>query len=359
MNCASQLTMSLYKTIAVINESHNIYLVQHQDTKKIYIKKILDVYNRQIYQYLYQNKIPGIPQIIDLYEDNDQLTVIEEFVSGSSLQEKIDINDISVASITCYMYELCEILEKLHSVNPPIVHRDIKPSNIMIFGHEHVMLLDFNAAKYCTDADTSDTILLGTKGYAAPEQYGFGSSTPQTDIYAIGVLLKELVKSLPEPTDKFDGIINACTQMNPADRIQSVTVLKQLIQRIDNPVQPDIRKSFSPKLLIPPGYRTLTPWKIAVSSIIYLFVFWLSLTMDIKDTSGFALWLERICLLLIMLSVVFCSFNYCNIQHIFPLCRHQNRILHYIGIVLLDIIVAVYLLVLMFIIESIFLTSLL
>lgn len=91
------------------------------------------------------------------------------------------------------MYELCEILEKLHSANPPIVHRDIKPSNIIITNYDHVILLDFNAAKYFTDPNTSDTILLGTKGYAAPEQYGFGSSTPQTDIYAVGILLKELV----------------------------------------------------------------------------------------------------------------------------------------------------------------------
>ena len=61
-------------------------------TKKIYIKKILDIYNRQIYQYLYEYQIQGIPHDIGLYEDNNQLTVIEEFISGSSLQEKMDSN---------------------------------------------------------------------------------------------------------------------------------------------------------------------------------------------------------------------------------------------------------------------------
>ena len=83
MDSAPRLTISHYKTIAVINESHNIYLVQHQDTKKVYVKKILDIYNSQIYQFLYRNKITGIPQIIDLHEDDNQLTVIEEFVSVS------------------------------------------------------------------------------------------------------------------------------------------------------------------------------------------------------------------------------------------------------------------------------------
>ena len=149
------LPIACYKTIAVINEDHNIFLVQNMTTKKIYIKKILDIYNRQIYQYLYEYQIQGIPHDIGLYEDNNRLTVIEEFISGSSLQEKIDQNDISAVAINHYMYELCEILEKLHSTNPPIVHRDIKPSNIIITDYNHVMLLDFNAAKYFTDPNES------------------------------------------------------------------------------------------------------------------------------------------------------------------------------------------------------------
>lgn len=354
MNDSPRLAMSYYKTIAVINESHNIFLVQHQETKKIYVKKILDVYNNRVYHYLYENKIPGVPQIISLSEENNQLIVVEEFISGSSLQEKIDANDITTTLINRYVCELCEILEKLHSVNPPIVHRDIKPSNVMITEYDHVVLLDFNAAKYSSDSDTTDTILLGTKGYAAPEQYGFGSSTPQTDIYSLGILLKELVGALQDPTDQYAEIISTCTQMNPADRFQSISTLKQAIQEIEKPMQPNISKPITWKSLIPPGFRTLTPWKIGVSSMVYVFIFWLSLSMELDDTTFFVLWLNRIFYLVIMLSIVFCSFNYCNIQRIFPLCGHQNRIFHYIGVVLLDLIIALFLLTILIIIESSF-----
>lgn len=356
MNYMPHLTMSYYKTIAVINEAHNIFLVQHQETQKIYVKKILDVYNNQIYQYLYQTKIPGIPQIIELYEENNQLTVIEEFVSGDSLQDKMDANDISAESIIHYMYELCEILEKLHSVNPPIVHRDIKPSNIIITNYDHVMLLDFNAAKYFTDPNTSDTVLLGTKGYAAPEQYGFGSSTPQTDIYALGILLKQLTGTLPDSVHKFSDIINTCTQMNPADRFQSVSDLKLVLRQMDGPMQEDSPKPFTWKSLLPPGYRTLTPWKIAVSSIVYPFIIWLCMSMELENLTVSALWLERFFCLLIILSVIFCSFNYCNVQRLLPLCNHKNLILRCIGIIILDSLIVVYLLVVMIIIESIFFT---
>ena len=353
MNYA-HLPISCYKTIAVINEDHNIFLVQNLTNQKIFVKKILNIYNRQIYQYLYEHQIQGVPNIIDIYEDNNQLTVIEEFISGSSLQEKIDANNISVSSIMHYMYELCEILEILHAVNPPIIHRDIKPSNIMITSYDHVILLDFNAAKYLTDRTTSDTMLLGTKGYAAPEQYGFGSSTPQTDIYAIGILLKELVESLPQPTDKFVEIINTCTQMNPADRYQSITVLKQYFVNKDKLIHSYSTKPFSLKSLIPPGYRTLTPWKILVSSTIYILIILLSLTLEPQGITGPALWLERFFCLLILLSIVFCSFDYCNIQRIFPLCRHKNRILRYIGIALLDIIITIYLFLLLAFTETAF-----
>lgn len=354
MNDSPRLAMSYYKTIAVINESHNIFLVQHQETKKIYVKKILDVYNNRIYQYLYENKILGVPQIVSLCEEDNRLTVVEEFISGSSLQEKIDTNGITTALINRYMFELCEILEKLHSVNPPIVHRDIKPSNIMITEYDHVVLLDFNAAKYSSDTDTTDTILLGTRGYAAPEQYGFGSSTPQTDIYSLGILLKELVDALQDPTYQYDEIISTCTQMNPADRFQSISILKQSFQENETPMLTDISKPFTWKSLLPPGFRTLTPWKIGLSSMIYIFIFWLSLNMELDNTTYFVLWLNRIFCLIIMLSIVFCSFNYCNVQRIFPLCGHQNRILRYIGIILLDLIIALFLLTILVIIESSF-----
>ena len=187
MDYSHRLSVSYYKTIATLNESHKIYLVQHQKTNKIYVKKILDVYNKDIYLYLSQNHICGIPQIIDLYEDEykNQLTVIENYVSGYSLEDKMNTSDLNIDSIYQYMLELCSILEKLHSYQPPIIHRDIKPSNVIITEHNHVILLDFNAAKYFTDSSANDTVLLGTKGYAAPEQYGFGSSTPRTDIYAL------------------------------------------------------------------------------------------------------------------------------------------------------------------------------
>ena len=355
MNYMERLAISYYNTIATINSAHKVYLVQHRESQKIYIKKILDVYNPHIYEYLQNHCIAGIPKLYNVCEENGQLTIIEEFISGTSLQEIIDTNALSVDLIIRFMSELCDILGRLHSLNPPIIHRDIKPSNIIITPCHHVVLIDFNAAKYLTDVNHSDTVLLGTKGYAAPEQYGFGSSTPQTDIYALGILLKELSSALPASPNLFDAIINQCTQINPSERWENTDALKAEINKLSkyntNPIQ--ATETIAWKHLMPPGFRTNTPWKIFIASVIYLFIFWLCLTLNVKDATVSKLWIERIFSLLILLSVVFCSFNYCNIQRLMPLCTNRRRIIRYLGILLLNVAIIFLLFIVMFLLEDI------
>lgn len=353
MDSSYSLNISCYRTIAVINEEHNIFLVQDQNTQKIYVKKVLDIYNLSIYIYLRQNKITGIPQVIDICEENNRLTVIEEYISGVSLQEMMVTGQLCAASVAHYICDLCDILDKLHSLPVPIIHRDIKPSNIIITPCDHAVLIDFNAAKYLTNINASDTVLLGTKGYAAPEQYGFGSSTPQTDIYALGILLKELTSVLPAPMDSFTPIIHRCIQIDPSNRFDSVMTLKREIQGKNDRTQNSSSAPFSLKRLLPPGYRTLTPWKMVVSTVVYLFIFWLSLTMEFKNVFGPALWLNRIFILLIFLSIIFCTFNYCDFQRFWPLCKNKNPILRYSGILLLNTLMTFSLFTIMILLESI------
>ena len=212
MDLDQRLAISYYKPIAAINEPHHVYLVQHQETKKIAIKKVLDVYNLAVYAELYRNPVAGTPRIINYYEEAGQLTVIEEYISGTSLQDKISHADIAPNDMLQYMLDLCAILEQLHLHNPAIIHRDVKPSNVIITSYNRAVLLDFNAAKYHTAAKDSDTILLGTQGYAAPEQYGFGQSSPQTDIYSMGILLKEMAEASHCQNPYIDAVTIKCPE---------------------------------------------------------------------------------------------------------------------------------------------------
>ena len=349
MDYSKELALSYYRTIAVINEPHNIYLVQHQETSKIYIKKILDIYNSSVYEYLYHHPIEGIPKIIDYEENNGKLTIIEEYISGTSLSEKIEAHDLSESDIRTCMEDLCNILEKLHSIRPAILHRDIKPSNIIITSYHHPVLLDFNAAKFYSHSE-EDTVLLGTAGYAAPEQYGFGSSSPRTDIYALGIVLKKMADSMETKSKHFNAIIDKCTQLNPAERFESISELRDALTSPKLPVKVSSPRSASD--FIPPGFRTRTLWKMTVAGITYPLLFIFSMTMKVDNTTGVSLWITRICFFLMGLAIIFGSFNYRNIQRLIPLCQSRKRWVHYLGIVLLDAILIVILMVFSALLDS-------
>lgn len=354
MDLNQKLKMSYYKTIAILNEPHNIYLVQHQETRKIYVKKILDVYNISVYQLLKNQSIPGIPKIIDFCEDNNQLIIIEEYISGCSLLEKIQNKELSLNDITAYIVDLCNTLERLHALNPAVIHRDIKPSNIIITNYNKAVLLDFNAAKHFSSTESEDTVLLGTQGYAAPEQYGFGSSSPQTDIYSLGILLKEMLASINLSSEHFNNIINKCTMMNPSERFKDVVELKLAISA---PTLSDYKKaksSSNSSRMLPPGFRTITPWKMLVASPVYFFVTWLCFSIKIENTFGLLLWIEKISLYLTLLSIIFVSFNYMNVHSYLPLCNHKNWFIRIIGIAIWDIAMFFALLMILSLIVLIF-----
>ena len=117
----------------------------------------------------------------------------------------------------------CNALSVLHENG--FVHRDIKPENILVTPDGRVVLLDFNAARKIRPG-ARDTQVLGTVGYAPPEQYGIAASDERADIYALGVLMNILLTGR-HPSDrlakgKAGRIIRKCTQINPADRFQSV-----------------------------------------------------------------------------------------------------------------------------------------
>ena len=89
MDFRNQLSLSYYQNIATLNEAHQVYLVKHRETGKIYVKKILTRYNLSIYRAIQSHPITGVPKVIELYEEDHILTVIEEYISGDTLQDRI------------------------------------------------------------------------------------------------------------------------------------------------------------------------------------------------------------------------------------------------------------------------------
>lgn len=364
MNINARLNISYYQTISSIDETKHIYLVQHQQTKKFCIKKELTIYNRAIYDYLQQNPIPYTPRIYALYEENNQLTVIEEYVSGNTLEEMLEQGyHFQTGEIKSIIIRLCSIISRLHSAVPQIIHRDIKPSNIIITPSGVLYLLDFNAAKFHQGTKEEDTMLLGTKGYAAPEQYGFGTSNIQTDIYAIGKLMNTLINgnfsNSIVSSHELSPIIEICTKLNASERYNSTDDIVKALSRSNtdtmtvSPQKEGQRNLPRWMRFLPPGYRSLQPFHIFLSTVGYAFIFWLSLTLEVEDAGILTLWIYRFFTLILFLSVIFCSCNYLNIQNIFPPCRTDNKLLKIAAVLLFDFIIVLGIIILMTIVITI------
>lgn len=362
MDVNSRLALSYYKDIAEINSEHHVSLVQHIENNKIYVKKVLYQYNKDIYLSLLNHPVAGLPRLYEVIEADDELIIIEEYISGETLQEMIDCNKrIPIYEACEYILQICDCLSNLHNLNPPIIHRDIKPSNIMITPSSHVILLDLNAAKYVNNEKDVDTTLLGTKGYAAPEQYGFGSSNEKTDIYALGILINTIINDLAikdiDLSDTINPIIEKCTYIDPSKRYDSVIDVKaHLLQipflSIPKKTTPVAAKNW--KTYLPPGFRTGNFLHILLGICGYSFITWMCATLEVKNSTPFSLIIERISCFLVFISIVLVSGNYMDIHKYLPICKSKNTFIKILGIILYDIIVMFVILIFMCLVLSIF-----
>lgn len=217
------LRLSSYSEEYSIHNRDDIIVVRNMEDDKLYVKKILNIYDVSLYKYLQKHPVKYMPRIIGVYESDNNLIVIEEYIEGKTLLELIDEAMLDAVQAVSIARKICSIVKCLHSLEEPIIHRDIKPSNIIIQDDE-VYLLDINVAKWYKENEIEDTRLLGTQYYAAPEQmgYGFAASSEKTDIYAIGVLLNVMVTGkLPKEekaTAEIWKVVEKCICLEPEDR---------------------------------------------------------------------------------------------------------------------------------------------
>ena len=194
---------------------------------------------------------PSLVKIVDIFEDEKQVFIIEEFVEGVDLTQVLKTQKkIPEETALRWFKELCSVLIYLHDQKPnPIIFRDMKPANIMLQKDNRLKLIDFGIAREYKAGHQSDTILAVSRGYAAPEQYnGKVQSDRRTDIYALGVTMHHLVtgKSPLEPPYEIkkvreldphlsagiEYIIDKCTKQEPEDRYQNAHELLYDLEHI-------------------------------------------------------------------------------------------------------------------------------
>ncbi len=177
----------------------------------------------EAYEKLKHISHPNIPLVFDVLTFEDGQIVIEEFVNGITVAQVLEEGKYSYHGAKKVITAVGNALIALHNMD--IVHRDIKPENIIITLEGTVKLLDFNASRIYIHEKKTDTVVLGTIGYAAPEQFGISQSDSKSDIYALGVLLNVMLTSKhPSETlakGKAGKIILKCTQIDPNSRFHN------------------------------------------------------------------------------------------------------------------------------------------
>lgn len=220
-----------FDTLRVIKKSERgeVLIVRHRDSGTRYIFRLF-YGNSEVYQMLLDISCPNLPRIMEVGEKDGRTALLEEYVQGDTLGELLKGGFLSVAEAKQISRQLCQALWVLHSMG--VVHRDVKPDNVIIRGNEAV-LIDFDASRVYKNEIQEDTQILGTTGFAAPEQYGLSQSDGRTDIYALGVLLNIMLTG-EHPSRKLAGgrmgrIVQKCTMVNPNKRYKNILHLMEIL----------------------------------------------------------------------------------------------------------------------------------
>ena len=209
-----------------------VAVVYDKHAKRLCVMKERDARLTTLYKLLRDIDSPHVPKIYRTFERDGKLVVIEEHIDGQTLDEILTYRPeiLSEKLATKILLQVCDALIELHKAD--IIHRDLTPSNIMLTESHAVKLVDFGIARIFKPDSSTDTEFLGTRGYAAPEQFGvfdLGQTDARTDIFVLGSTVKRLLGK------NYDGqladVLNRCTDLNPANRYQSADEVIRAVKR--------------------------------------------------------------------------------------------------------------------------------
>lgn len=179
---------------------------------------------------------PSLPRIVDIIDNGITIYVVMDYIEGESLDKVLnEFGAQPEEMVIGWAKQLCDALSYLHSQKPSIIYRDMKPANVMLKPEGNIKIIDFGIAREYKEQNLADTTVLGTKGYAPPEQYS-GQTDPRSDIFALGMTMHHLLTGVdprngepyasvrqwnPELSEGIEIIIDRCVEPAAENRYQS------------------------------------------------------------------------------------------------------------------------------------------
>lgn len=227
-----------YDTIGYL-KGPDIALVKDVETGTVAVRKKLRAELLGVYERLKSVEQANLPRVYETEEYEGECFAYYEYIEGETLEDIVHEGKYTIAQAEEWMEQLCAAMGALHAMQPCVVHRDIKPENIIISNEGVLKLIDLGAARLFKDGKPCDTEQIGTRGYAAPEQYGFNQSDARTDIYAAGTVLHVLMARFGEAAKAYNAVAARCTQLEPQNRYQSAKAMKTALRmaKYKKPIQ--------------------------------------------------------------------------------------------------------------------------
>lgn len=183
---------------------------------------------------------PALPRIVDIIDNGETIYIVMDYIEGTSLDKVLgEFGSQSEELVINWSKQICDALGYLHSQKPSIIYRDMKPANIMLNSDGNIKIIDFGIAREYKEQNLSDTTVLGTQGYAPPEQYS-GQTDARSDIYALGMTMHHLLTGVdprggepyvparqwnPEVSEGMAVIIDKCVEPAAENRYQTCSEL--------------------------------------------------------------------------------------------------------------------------------------
>ena len=194
----------------------------------------------EIMEKMADRKLSGVPKAYRIFEENGKVYLVREYIEGMSLAQMIlQKGGISEAEICRISRKICQTAEQFQNPDEPMIHRDIKPENIVVTPGAEVVFIDFGTMRSYKKDGSRDTFVVGTRGTAAPEQYGYTQTDQRTDVYAIGQTMLYMVSESYEMNQlsecavsrRMKKIIEKACSFEPDKRYGDAAQLRRAVEK--------------------------------------------------------------------------------------------------------------------------------
>lgn len=246
-NHLNQVTSDKYQILHSLDNNQKVFLAKFNNREYRVVKLVeRHMLNPSYIGALLELDAPNVSNIFFIEPFEDFYIIVKEYVEGITLYQYIEEEDVLDEDYCIRItLQLIESLDYLHNLETHLIYRDIQPKNVIIDDRGQPVLIDTESIRMFDESKSQDTVMIGTAGFIAPEQFGYNQSSVQTDIFSLGALMyysltgntmsadaANTMNQNPGISKRLGKIIVKMSRFSPSERYQSFAPIKKELKKI-------------------------------------------------------------------------------------------------------------------------------